>query len=1056
MTSFSIPQFGSSRQNTQKELMRESISDFDIEQINRLSSLVGLERLTSSKEKAYYDGLVKSVQTRDDTFMSDTAQLSKEEAMHQKFIDRFKVNPNSRGSRIQEITKNEFDNTGLLGMNLYSGGEFQSGTLGYHDASVTGGSSSGTMELGSTNQNAIFAKSIINFSTDLFEKSTAFKPTMEKVSPWTKALDSTGQNNIYLDKDTGSPITLSTSGLRFDPEFMLSPNQPIGPDTPVYRQNTGFNDVGQVVYARDLVPEYEVMRSPGLVSLTRSEYEQSMYDYNRGTVNNWGRLGRVGDYGVADRSLNRYIPIDASVIPVVDVLESLIEPGINNPDAVAKKYSNKVDAKALIEEIKTRDPEFYVAMAREGIDFEYLATVQTAGEFRAHVNGTFQTRAISRAMQASKKNDGWLSYNLINPGMEAIYGTLVAGDAVGQTAITAATFGTNVGTAAALRASTMGARATRGATVHQRAIAMRGLVSRRLAVAEQISNGMQRVNSLLPINLPETLLNQLAKRGPQAFGIKNKAIALREAIKGSQGTSGLFIKSGAWALGQSIEGFVEEGFTNAINQGSEIALGLRDTFSFSEMAKEASIGALMEPVLGGVLMPGSLAVKYTAINGGAYGLNLFASSFNIDFKKAREFNEYLSVLKGTYSELSPLEKRARHEEVIRALSLELALGPYSDGAFSNAKDSHPKLGQMAVENSIGGRKLTTTNFFDAGLHLGSAMEKLNIDRKNNKLTQEQQDNIKKGIDEGLLIQDNSGQIRLSESTTEHLLSMIALGSLGDLSSKARADAIQRSLQAAVNKEVYNSNKDLIDKIQTETDPEKLRELQKELTEARMDAIQNLDAQVKAKIIAQQDLVLRILPIVSEQKEVLTLASETIQTINESTVRLQNSLGSFIQRIDQFQENLVKQLEELNRERPTAEAPIPVEQETQPTEAAQAEPEAAQAEPEAAQAEPEAVPEAAPVEPEVAPEAPEAAPVEPKVAQVIESSVPAISGPEVEILKTLTTELKGLIPDLDVESLVDSLNKLSTIEDTTNFLKTTIKIARINPEAAKESLQMLVC
>ena len=604
------------------------------------------------------------------------------------FLSRFQSRGNEREEELTKIAENlGFRNVGQLAYDQYSN-EFRYGTLGFHGASLTANMDGAQFELMTTNQNTAWAKTMHNLNMHMFEVSPAFQPTTEL--QW-KLKESDGSKNAFYIHTDGTIVTKGSLNLpNLNDQEKL---EPVTPDTIV-----GKNEDGSPILAKDSIPQKTI--DEGLIALRRNDLEESFYNYNSGTVNNFGRFGRIGDFGQADQTVLGVI--DTSNVPIVDFVRSMYDPGKTNADYIARELSTKIDGKQLVETIKTRDPLWYQDMLEQGIDMEKLAAMPTAGMFRAYVNGTYQRNAIARSLRTLEVADGWW-WDKFYKGREMIYSTLVAGDAVAQVGLTVLSAGTNLAVAGSLTAAR--AVPTTVATSAARIAAIRAGVASNVTFSTKFAQGLQSVVRWLPANAPSTLVTMGLKRAP----------SVENGIKALHWSGQWAARGGLWTGAQAVEGLLEEGITDVVNQGYELSLGLRQSYDFSQTMTSAWQGALMEPILGGTLMAPMLAVGYTGQTLGRASLKSTTRWFGLDQSRVNEFNYYLSSLGGNFDNLSPIEQQVRQESVVRGLVMEEALGPISTGAFTKAETAFAKFAQMGLNLRSQFGNLSQGNFVNASL-----------------------------------------------------------------------------------------------------------------------------------------------------------------------------------------------------------------------------------------------------------------------------------------------------------------------------------------------------
>lgn len=796
------------------------------------------------------------------------------------FLSRFQSRNDPREEELSRIAKGlGFTNVGQLAYDQYSN-EFRYGTLGFHGASLTSNMDGSQFELMYTNQNVQWAKTLHNFNTHMFEVSPAFQPIKENA--WKLKESDQTRESFYIHTD-GTMVTKGSLNLpNLSEEEKL---EPVTPDTIV-----GKNEDGSPILAKDSIPLKTI--DEGLVALRRNDLEESFYNYNSGTVNNFGRLARVGDFGQADQTVMGVI--DTSNIPIVDFVRSLSTPGTTNADYIAKTASIPIDGKKLVETIRTRDPLWYQDMLEQGIDMEKLAAMPTAGLFRAYVNGTYQRNAIARSLRSIEAADGWW-WDKFYKGREMLYSTLVAGDFVGQLGLTVLSAGTNIAVSTSLTAARVVPTAV--ATSAAKVAAVRAGVASNVSFGVKFAQGLQSVVRWLPANAPSTLVQMGLKRAP----------TLDNAIN-SLHWSGQFASRGTlWTAAQATEGFIEEGITDVVNQGYELGLGLRQDYNFSQTLMSAWQGALMEPVLGGTLMAPMLAVGYTGQTLGRAGLKGTTRWFNLDQGRVGEFNLYLSALGGNFDNLSPIEQQMRQETIVRALVMEEALGPISTGAFTKAETAFARFSQMGLNLRSQFGNLTTGNFVNASLILSDVVTKWQTDWDSGNL--DAATRLEAAQDLGLISietdSDGNDRIKLSEDSTELFLNFIVTGAFGEKGSIARKSFIDKEFKTQLRTKILNENKDLQAELDAAKEQVKANPTDEGFKQKLLDVYNKLDEKFKEfvedparskektelmeAVVKKTTSALELFPSDSTKQEEETFTQATRDTLEMSDARLEAAL-----------------------------------------------------------------------------------------------------------------------------------------------------------------------
>lgn len=828
------------------------------------------------------------------------------------FLSRFSKRENPQEQELLRIAEQQgLSHLGQIGYDQYSH-EFRYGTLGYHGASLTSNMDGPVLELMHSSQNNIWGKTLRNFNLDLFEKSPAFAPKEEPQWLLQEATD--GGQPFYTYKD-GSPVTKGSLGL-------VSPDSEKASEFVTPETMLGIDDEGRAILAKDNIPMELVDR--GLIDLKRTAFEESFWQYNKDTVNNWGRIGRVGDYGLADQTIFGFL--DTTTIPLVDIISSMVNPKLSNPDIIARDLSPKINAKQLVASIKERDPLWYADMIEQGVDITKLEGMPTAGLFRSYVNGIYQKNAIIRALRTIEISDGWW-WDKYYKTREMVYGTLVAGDAVSQIGLTAISLGANLAVASGLTMSRLAPAAITSSAA--RIAAVRAGLGLRVGYGVSFARGLQSVVRWLPANIPSTIIELGLKKLPRSSGFRawqySDNLGVRSLYYGARGLG--------WVGGQSIEGFVEEGITDVLNQNYELALGLRNEFDWSQVLANSIEGALYEPFLGGVLLGPTTLVGLTGGTIGRATLNSTVRWFGLDSARANEFNLYLSTLSGDFDELTPYQQLLRQEMVVRGLVMEQALGPISDGAFTRAETAVARFSQMALalRSHFGG--VSIGNFVDASLILNDVVGKWQTEWDNGNL--DVADQIEQAEKLGLVTTDADGRIKLTESSTELFLNFIVSGVFGDQSGVARRAFIDREFRTAINEEVKKNNPELDEKIKkaeedVNNDPKNetakqtlkalLSEFDEKVKEFSIDpAFETQKRELLQRVTDKTTLALSLFPQDQTLQNTDTFSQATRTTIEMSQARLENQLEP----IEQIVSSVIKPKQE---EKP-ADTPEPA---TEPT------------------------------------------------------------------------------------------------------------------------------
>jgi hypothetical protein len=834
----------------------------------------------------------------------ESPRLAKQPRLTKEYFQRFGKANNPEEKELSQIAESiGLGDVGTLSYSPYSNGKFRMGTLGFHEASVVGMYQGSLLELATTNQTTGWAQTNIFMNTDLFRDSPAMEPILEE-RPLFKTKQVSvpiGQtdNGIPVVKDVeayvkedGLPLLLgeftSTTGFYVSPEFMANPQEPVTPNTIV-----GYMGE-QPVTAAQVMPNTIVTKSPGLRSILRNEFEESFFQYNLGAVNNLERFGRVGDYGPADRSIGVF---DLSVIPVLDVIQAYVSPETTNPAWIALNQSNKINGAELVNELKTRDPVLYQAWTEEGVNWDTLSQAKNAGEFRAHVNAVFVNNAINRAITTSQINSPYLYY--VRQARELAYSTLTSGDAVAQSLIL-------VGTAGLSSTVSLGLVGRGALTANRTAQVSRATIVSNLKTAQSFQRGLQTVTKFLPINLPGTTLELAATK----LGTSLPRLAkLHQQIQKGKilGTKGL-----AWTVGQSLEGFVEEGVTDLFNQGYESIYGLRSGFDLGQTFDQALAGMVMEPILGSALLPLNVATSIV-VNSPTYALVNGARLMNFSGSRVKEFNEYLSATKGNWETLSDFEKEIRMQTIARGLVFENTFGNFVEGDYSKAETAHTKFRDLITEFNSAGSSLNPGTAIEAAILFGDKLKTLNNAINSNSLSPNQLLQFEQAKKSGVFTQDTEKNIKLNQDVAETLIGFVVLGGEGRNTLQEKQAFLQRRFNREVEKQWEIENRFLLEDLEKETDEEERKTFSQELKAKLDERLANPDAITIAnmdKLTEQMEILFNLLPDMAETIQNNELDSQTIDVINTANNSVQETIQDSVNRLtEEFNNNADKVVNE---------------------------------------------------------------------------------------------------------------------------------------------------
>ena len=767
--------------------------------------------------------------------------------------------------------------------------------------------------LGSTNQGFINSGTQIHNNMSLLEGSTAANE-----GSYEKPAFTLREGLLYNDQ--GQLVTPRNSGISLDSNWFNDRelDEPLLPNKVV-----GIDKEGNNILAISVLPKKRVSHEGLSNTLALSPEEDQFHRFNKdtgATWGNWGRFARLHPHAfdtgwlMADLYANsnssgmynmggpllRFVGLDTSVLPLVDLVDGVYQSDMKHPALLGKAYGKDINGAAEVEAIEFRDPDLYRVLTSHGVDWELLKQTDNASIFRAHIYGTVLQQSLIRSTAVSLQNDNWIKRTTYS-GMSMIHGTITDGDAVGQVVLTALTIGANLGVSAAATggkgALTFNSGIKTGTAlsrIGQAGTALRGTS----ATVEATAKIMNTAFRWMPVNLPGSTIEVLAKR--------YKSLRwLGEAQK----SGGFFKRAGLWVAGQSVEGFVEEGFTDQVNQNFEYAVGLRTQYSLGQTWDQAVAGAIMEPVLGGLLFPGTALVGIT----GSYATNLSALSigktFGISTARMGEFNHYMSIMGGSYNEMSDIDKRAREQSVLRALITENSLKNNTVGAYTKAESSYGMFANIGQRiKSLTGRQ-SNVNLISAAAHVGDLIDNLN--NGIGPLNANQQKALDANIANGSIVVSESGRYLLSEKATTLILTQVAVGASGSRSQGALNNLVQQDAKDKFVAEVKEKNADLVTAI-TEAQNEKNPELRKTKIE---EATNKLSSKIHEVYVSEEGQA-RMTEILREE---LTRSSSLADLFGsqDSLVVLEDQLdvtqkaiaASNLAMEGDVKENLIKALEE---------------------------------------------------------------------------------------------------------------------------------------------------
>jgi hypothetical protein len=216
-----------------------------------------------------------------------------------------------------------------------------------------------------------------------------------------------------------------------------------------------------------------------------------------------------------------------------------------------------------------------------------------------------------------------------------------------------------MGTGAAIAGVTALGSAVRGATT----VAQTASTLSRL---ERIGRTISATRKILPANLPSTLIEKtLGKQlGTKAY-------------------------AGTWLATQALEGAVEEGFTEVLNQSlNKYVFGTKLSYDGGMIYTAAWQGALMEPVLGGGLAVATIPISATISYASAGGIRATEALFEVPKNRFKELSTYFDLItKVDLSNLTEGERQVRIGQLARFLVLERSLNDASNNQFGKIEDN---------------------------------------------------------------------------------------------------------------------------------------------------------------------------------------------------------------------------------------------------------------------------------------------------------------------------------------------------------------------------------
>jgi hypothetical protein len=838
--------------------------------------------------------------------------------------------------------------------------------------------------------------------------------------------DGTPLKLASIDPSTGAIIP----NIPFDPNLFPNPTETtVTPDLVLYvgtNPRTG-KDSNEPVMAKDAIPMETRVDRRGLdFYLGDTDYVRSLREYNLAAPNNWARYSRVGNYGLADRSVGLGISdkysigsawIDPTVIPVVDAAAHWFSgfefggSGISDPRVVAKKYTPQIPGEEVYNLI-LEDKPLAMTLTLMGVDLDKIKLSRTSGEVFGYINSALIQNGVSKAIQTRTARDGWFGWAGRGIGTMA-YHTLVAGDAVGQTAITALTGG--VGTVASgLNVARTSLTTAKNLTTLERLAETASLGTKvnktkffglAWGGMEGFGRALRGVNAALPVNFADYTVSGIGK----VLNLRKSRGALT-GVETVKQTSKLK-KAGSWLLNQSIEGFVEEGFQEFLGQTIDMQKDIRNSYDPYMIWSNAVDGLWAEPLLGGVLYGPSRGQNWIFGKLLKGGLTTQSKILGLNPAKVMEMEHYLSQFYGAYDSMSEAEKTARTKQVMRMVILSDSIERNTVGDLANKEDSAKRI-SMLIRNVNKASPGSGAFMPEAFAHIEGLVEELNTDYNNPKTTKERKAAIDTAIKEGIIVKQGD-RLFLSSDGAADLAALLSIEQTNpDNAERGRVQYLQNKYTESLEK----------------VDPADREKIANELTS-------NLEFLLKSLSLKATES--RTNEFASS--EVSKIVSDSIEALKETesgSVTVDDPKGP----AETTEPSKPKSARERRDEEKAAKAGI--------TEAAPVAPKAAPVAPEAAPV----APEAAPVAPEAAPVAPEAAPVAPEAAPVVPKPVETkpLGGFSKPAGMTLTTELETTLVSLGQK--IDNLDIDISLK---NKIKNKINRAILNNKNDLVKLQIFL-
>lgn len=695
-------------------------------------------------------------------------------------------------------------------------GQYRIGIYDYLTATKLSDPDASQLEFIATNQSQEWAATQKYLAgRNLLTTSPSWKTQVKEVPVF--SLDP--QSGNYVKSD-GTPLTLAsvdpstgqvTPNIPFDPNLFPNPTETIvTPNLVVYtgvNPRTG-NDSNEPVTAEDAMPYENRIERKGLdFFLSDTQYERSLREYNLDARQNWARFTRVGNYGLADRSVALFGIgpewIDPTVIPVVDAAAHWFSgfefggSGISDPRVVAKKYSTKTNGEEVYNLI-LEDKPLAFTLTLMGVDLEKIKNLQTAGEVFGYLNGTLIQNGVSKAIQTRTANDGWFTWAGRGIGTMA-YHTLVAGDAVGQTVITVSTGGLGAIGAGAATLRSMATSSSRLTTLERLAQTSRigtsaASQTKYFGLAwggiEGFGRALRGINSALPVNFADHTVSGL--KTILGFRKARGALTGAEVVQQTSKVK----KVGSWLLNQSLEGFIEEGVQEFLGQTLDMQKGIRSSYDPHAIWSNAVDGLWAEPLLGGVLYGPSKGQNWVFSKLLTGGLSTQARILNLNPARVLEMEHYLAQFYGSYSDMTETERNARTKQVMRMVIVADSIERTTKGKLADKTESAKAI-SMLVRDINKASPGAGSYIPEAFAHIEHLVEELNKDYTKSTTTKERKAAIDEAIKEGVIVKDGN-RLLLSSDAASDLAALLSIEQTNpDNAERGRVQFLQNKYTASL-------------------------------------------------------------------------------------------------------------------------------------------------------------------------------------------------------------------------------------------------------------------